>query len=185
MSRNYKFHDSEAVYFVSFAVINWVNIFTIHENIEILLQGLRYSQEAKGLEIYAWCIMPNHIHLVFRSVNGKNPGKILGEFKSYTNRRIIEALKNSSESTSISHLAIFSQAAKKSSNVKGYQLWVHNNHPIELSNNYITRQKIEYTHQNPVKAGLVAFPEDYPYSSARDYAGLVGLIEGVIVVRNY
>ncbi|MDD3079474.1 MAG: hypothetical protein PHH37_10275 [Paludibacter sp.] len=74
-------------------------------------------------------------------------------------------------------------AAKKSSNVKHYQLWQHNNHPIELWSNKVIDEKIDYIHQNPVEEGLVFKAEEYMYSSAIDYAGETGLLKHVIVVK--
>ena len=74
-------------------------------------------------------------------------------------------------------LAMFKRAGLKSSNVKEFQLWQHNNHPIELWSNYFIEQKLNYIHQNPVKSGYVDKAEHWKYSSARSYAGQVGLLE--------
>jgi hypothetical protein len=66
--------------------------------------------------------------------------------------------------------------------VKEYQFWQHDNKPIELWSNKVFDEKINYIHNNPVEAGLVSYPEDYVYSSARAYRGDKGILEGVIVV---
>ncbi|MGZ6251429.1 MAG: REP-associated tyrosine transposase, partial [Candidatus Chromulinivorax sp.] len=63
------------------------------------------------------------------------------------------------------------------SNNINFQLWQQHNNPVELSSKQIAWQKLEYIHQNPVKAGIVEKPEDYLYSSARNYYGLKGLID--------
>ena len=76
----------------------------------------------------------------------------------------------------------FKNAAQNSSNVSQYQFWRHDNRPIELWSNHVIDEKIEYVHQNPVKAGMVDYTEDYLYSSAKDYAGEKGLLENVVVV---
>ena len=55
MSRNYKFHNPQGVYFVNFAVVEWIDVFTRNEYKDILLESLRYCQQEKGMEIYAWC----------------------------------------------------------------------------------------------------------------------------------
>ena len=70
----------------------------------------------------------------------------------------------------------------KSSNVNQYQFWRHDNKPIELWSNKVIEEEINYVYYNPVEEGLVYFPQDYIYSSTRDYAGEKGLIDGVIVV---
>ena len=74
-------------------------------------------------------------------------------------------------------LAIFKRAGEYNNNNKYFQFWQQNNKPIELFSNPVIDQKLEYLHQNPVKAGIVDFAEDYRYSSARNYVQKPGLIE--------
>lgn len=183
MSRNYKFNNSEGVYFVSFAVVEWLDVFTRSEYKDILIDSLHYCQQNKGMEVFAWCIMTNHVHLVFRSANGQKPELLLGDFKRFTSKAIIEAIKsNCRESRKEWLLDQFLKAGTKSSNVEKYQFWRHDNRPIELWSNKVIDEKINYIHNNPVEEGLVSFPEDYLYSSARDYRGDKGILKGVIVV---
>jgi REP element-mobilizing transposase RayT len=136
------------------------------------------------MEIFAWCIMTNHVHLVFRSVEGQNPELLLGDFKYFTSQNIVKSIKeNPRESRKEYLLEIFKKAAENSSNVKHYQFWRHDNKPIELWSNKVIDEKINYVHQNPVEAGLVFRAEDYRYSSAVDYSGEKGMLDNVIVVR--
>lgn len=86
MSRNYKFHNPEGLYFISFAVVGWLDVFTRNEYKDLFLENLEFCQKNKGLEIHAWCIMTNHVHLVFRSINGQNPELLLGDLKRFTSR---------------------------------------------------------------------------------------------------
>ena len=184
MSRNYKFHNPEAAYFVSFAVVEWLDVFTRNEYKNILIDCLKYCQKNKGMEIYAWCIMTNHVHLVFRSTGERKPQDLLGDFKRFTSKAVVEAIKsNPRESRKTNLLQQFRLAGEKASNVRTYQFWRHDNHPIELWSNKVIYQKINYVHNNPVDAGLVFRPENYIYSSALDYSGEKGLIDGVVVVR--
>jgi REP element-mobilizing transposase RayT len=81
MSRNYKFHHPEGLYFVSFAVVDWLDVFTRNDYKNILVDSLGFCQKNKGLEIISWCIMTNHVHLIFRSVTGESPAMMLGDFK--------------------------------------------------------------------------------------------------------
>jgi REP element-mobilizing transposase RayT len=186
MSRNYKFHNAEGLYFVSFAVVYWLDVFTRNEYKNLLLESLTFCQKNKGMEIHAWCIMTSHMHLVFRSINGERPELILGDFKRFTSKAIVKAIKdNIRESRKEFLLSEFKKAAGKSSNVKNYQFWRHDNKPIELWSNKVIKEKIDYIHQNPVDAGLVYKAEDYVYSSALDYVGEQGLLEGLVVFRSY
>jgi len=59
MSRNYKFHNSEGIYFVSFAVVGWLDVFTRNEYKDLIIESLEFCQKSKGMEIHAWCIMIN------------------------------------------------------------------------------------------------------------------------------
>ena len=184
MSRNYKFHNPDGAYFISFAVIDWLDVFTRNEYKNIVLDSLAYCQENKGMEIYAWCIMTNHVHLIFRSINGQKPELLIGDFKRFTSKSIVKAIKeNTRESRREFLLNQFQKAADKSSNVKDYQFWRHDNKPIELWSNKVIFQKINYIHNNPVEEGLVYNPEDYVYSSARDYSGEKGILDNVVVVE--
>ena len=118
---------------MSIEVGGWVDVFIINEYKEILIKSLTYCQENKGMEIFAWCIMTSHVHLVFRSFNSEKPEMILGDFKRFTSKEIIKAIKeNPKESRKEILLKQFEVAGNKSSNVKNYQFWRHDNKPIEL-----------------------------------------------------
>ncbi|WP_423127960.1 transposase [Gaoshiqia sp. Z1-71] len=92
MSRNYKFHNPDGVYFVSFAVVNWLDVFAGKEYKSILIESLRYCQQKKGMEIFAWCIMSSHVHLVFRRACEQKPELLLGDFKRFTGKSIVKAI---------------------------------------------------------------------------------------------
>ena len=184
MSRNYKFHNPDGLYFVSFAVVGWLDVFTRNEYKDILVENLAYCQKNKGMEIIAWCIMTNHMHLVFRSIDDQHPSLILGDFKRFTSKAIVAAIQeNPKESRKELLLNQFQLAASKSSNVIGHQFWRHDNKPIELWSNKVIQEKVNYVHQNPVEAGLVYKPWEYIYSSAIDYAGGRGLLDGIVVFQ--
>lgn len=184
MSLNYKFHNPEGVYFVSFAVVEWLDVFTRNEYKDIVLESLSFCQKEKGMEIFAWCIMTNHVHLIFRDTKLNKPEQLLGDFKRFTSNKIVQAIKeNPRESWKEWLIEQFEKAASKSSNVKHHQFWRHDNHPIELWSNKVIAEKINYVHNNPVDEGLVFHAEDYVYSSARDYSGEKGLLDDVILAR--
>ncbi|MDO9254936.1 MAG: hypothetical protein Q7U54_05420 [Bacteroidales bacterium] len=122
--------------------------------------------------------------MVFRSAGDYKPEDLLGDFKRYTSRKIVQAIiENPKESRKEWLLEQFKTAAEQSSNVNKYQFWRHDNKPIELWSNKVIAEKINYIHYNPVEEGLVFRPEDYVYSSARDYSGEKGLLNDVIVLN--
>ncbi len=173
MSGKYKIRDQQKLHFVSFAVVYRIDVFTRREYKDILIESLRYSQTNKGLELYAYCIMSNHVHLIL-GTNGKNKIQdILRDIKKFTAVKIIKAINlHPFESRKVWMLRMFEKAGKANSNNKKYQFWRQDNHPIELSSNSLVEQKLEYIHENPVKAGIVLSGEEYLYSSAKNYAGL-------------
>lgn len=184
MSCNYKFNNPEGVYFISFAVVDWLDVFTRNEYKNIIIESLHYCQKEKGMEIYAWCIMSSHLHLVFKSSKKLKPELLIGDFKRFTSKAIVKAVnENPQESRKKFLLDKFREAGSKKSNVNQFQFWMHDNHPIELLSNKVIKEKIEYIHKNPVEAGIVFKAEDYMYSSAVDYSGEKGLLDNLIVVR--
>lgn len=85
MSRNYKFHNKEGLYFVSFAVVYWIDVFVRELYSDKIIESLKFCQKEKGMEIYAWCIMPSHIHLVFKAKNN-NPSDLIRDLKRHTSK---------------------------------------------------------------------------------------------------
>jgi len=65
-------------------------------NKNIVLDSLRYCQKEKAMEIFAWCIMTNHVHLVFRSIKGQNPELLIGDFKIFTSKSIVKSIQENS-----------------------------------------------------------------------------------------
>jgi REP element-mobilizing transposase RayT len=180
MSRNYKFKNPEGLYFVSFATVFWVDVFVRLHYFDCLVRNLNYCVDNKGMEIYAWCIMPSHVHLVFRSTIQK-PEDLIRDFKSLTSKQMIALIKdNNQESRREWLLNSFKKAGLVNSNNTSNQFWQQHNKPIELWSAAVIDQKIDYTHNNPVVAGFVENDYDYLHSSARDYAGIKGLVKVII-----
>ncbi|PKP21563.1 MAG: transposase [Bacteroidetes bacterium HGW-Bacteroidetes-21] len=136
-------------------------------------------QYQKGflLPIYSWVIMTNHVHMIISSRKEELPN-IMRDMKSFTSTHIKKAITgNSKESRKQWMLAMMVKAGTKNSNNNEFQLWQQHNHPLILDTNRAIDNTIDYIHNNPVVAGFVENPEDYLYSSARDYAGRKGLID--------
>lgn len=175
MSRKYKFHNPEGVYFVSFAVQGWTDVFTRNEYKNILVENLKYCQENKSLEIFAWCIMTNHVHLILRAGGEILLQDILRDYKKFTSKAIIKAIEENFQESRKEWLL---QQFKTD---EGIRFWRGDNKPVELWSNKVIDQKIDYIHNNPVEEGLVFRPEDYVYSSAADYAGEKGLLDVIVI----
>lgn len=170
MSRNYKFHDETKCYFVTMTVIHWIDVFSRKEYRDILFESLKFCKKEKGLLVHAYVVMSNHIHLIISSDGQCKLEAIVRDFKKYTSRTILKAIKEEvTESRKNWMLWMFERAGERNNNNSNYQFWQQHNQPIVLNNHKLTVQKIEYIHQNPVRNGLVLEASNYLYSSARNY----------------
>ncbi len=177
MSRNYKFHNPSGVYFVSFATVYWIDVFTRQAYFKLLAESVAYCRKEKGMELFAYCFMPSHVHLIFRSRNN-DPSGLLRDIKKHTSKEVLKAIKeNPQESRREWLLEMFERAGMKKGNVGKYQFWQHHNKPIELWSPAVIKQKLGYVHKNPVISGLVVNPEDWKYSSARNFNGDTTILE--------
>ena len=165
----YKIIDQGGMYYVSFAVVAWVDVFTRRDYRDIVIESLQHCQQEKGLVIYGWCIMSNHAHLII-SAKENNVSDVLGGFKKFTSKQITKAIiEHPGESRKEWMLRIFKEAGDKNSRNVNYQFWQQDNQPKIIYTPEFAAQKLEYIHNNPVEAGLVEKAEEYIYSSARDY----------------
>lgn len=176
MTHGYIIHDQGAMYFLTFQVIDWVDIFTRPVYKDIITESFFFCRKNKGLLIFGYVIMTNHIHLIARARN-QNLSEVVRDFKKFTSAKLVEAIKREEESRREWMLSRFQNAAATNARSKNYQLWTHENHAMELRSPEFVRQKINYIHENPVRAGWVEKQEDYLYSSARNYAGLPYVLE--------
>jgi REP element-mobilizing transposase RayT len=178
---SYRIKLANALYFLTCTTVNWIDVFTRKKYADIIVDSLDFCQKEKGLELISWCIMSNHIHLVARAKKGFHLANIIRVMKKYTAKQIVKAIKESPESRKSWLIAEILKAGKLNSKKQTHQLWRNDNHPIELFKPATIQQKIKYIHFNPVKAGIVYFPEHYRLSSAKDYSGNKGLLDVVII----
>ena len=178
MSRKYKFTDNEELYFVSFAVIGWIDLFIRNEYKEVLLRSTQYCQQNKDLDVYAYCIMPSHVHMIIGS-RGNLMSNIMRDLKRHTSEALRKTIQqNPRESRKEWMLQMMEDAGKENSNNSRFQLWQQDNHPIGLSTEKIMHQKLDYLHNNPVESGFVEKAEDWLYSSAKQYyTGQKGMLD--------
>ena len=106
MSRKYKFHDNDKLYFISFATVYWIDFFVREEYMEIVIESCKHCQEKKGLEIYGWCIMPSHIHMIIGS-NKNKLEDIVRDMKKHTSLKFKTTIKNNIHGSRITAREIF------------------------------------------------------------------------------
>lgn len=173
--RGYRIKDQEAYHFLTFQIVGWIDVFTRKIYRDIVVDSFNFCNQSKGLKIYGWVIMSNHVHCILRSPEGRLSDTIR-DLKRHTSKYMLESVDMAIESRRDWMLHQFKYFASRHSRNEKYQLWTHNNHPIQLSSNMF-EQRLDYIHNNPVKSGIVESPEEYLYSSARNYCGLKGLVE--------
>ena len=165
------------IYFLTMTVVDWVDVFTRPAYRHIIVDALRYCQQHKHLELYAWCLMSNHLHLIAASPPEKHLSDILRDFKRYTSKAITTAIQRDPESRRQWMLHRFAYNARIDAKSETYKFWQEGNEAKELMSADFTMQKLHYLHQNPVRAELVTEPEHYLYSSASNYAEQGGLLD--------
>ncbi len=99
-----------------------------------------------------------------------------GDFKNYTSKKFLAVVNDGIESRSEWMKMVFEYHGKFK-NKQTNQLWTHENHAELIYSQKFIEQKVDYIHDNPVRARIVGKPEDYLYSSARNYAGLEYVLE--------
>lgn len=172
MSTKYKATDSDKDYFVTITTVYWIDIFTRLNHKNTIINALKYCQEKKGLDIYAFVLMPSHLHMICRSKVGFDLSAILRDFKKFTSKKIIQNIKDEPESRREWLLELFSRACEHLKREQDFKVWQDGYHAEDLTSNKFIYQKLNYIHNNPVKEKTVEKPEEYWFSSARNYAGL-------------
>jgi len=162
----------EGVFFLTFTVVGWIDVFTRECYCDILTQNLIFCQQHKNLDIFAFVIMPNHFHIIAR----RNDGLLsdwIRDYKSYTAKKLLELVEtNQHESRKEWMIYMFRYFAKASKQNKEFMFWQKTSHPTEIFTANAMQQKIEYIHNNPLRAGIVTNAAFYKYSSLNPDNGI-------------
>ncbi len=154
-----------SLYYLTSVTRNRLPVFKTDELKSVTANALDEARRSSGVSIFAYVIMPDHMHLITdgtKSVSDTNR-----YFNGITARRVIDHLKENNHSQSLEKLKVASKKPREHS----YSLWDHHPNAFSINNEKTMMQKVNYIHQNPVRAGLVEQPEDYRYSSARIWNG--------------
>ncbi len=169
-------------YFLTLTVEGWIDVFSRPRYRHIIVDALIYCQQEKGLIVYGWCLMSNHLHMIAGAEEGYHLSDTLRDFKKFTAKNIVAAILETGESRREWMIASFSVAAEKSAKHKNYKFWKAGNAPKVIYSLSFFKQKLTYIHQNPVKAQIVTETHHYVYSSAANYSGMSGLIPVEVVL---
>jgi len=159
-------------YFLTLTVVGWIDVFSRKNHKDAIISSLRFCIENKGLNVYCFCLMTNHLHLIVNCNEPYQLNDVIRDFKKFSSKKILAQIQNEAESRREWMLDEFSNAAKESSKHKNFKFWQVGNHAIELFSEKFTWEKINYIHQNPVEEGFVTNDFEWKYSSASNYQGM-------------
>ena len=178
MSKTDKSHEHQYIsHFITLNVVDWVDIFIRPVYKQIIVHSLNHFIATKGLNVYAWCLMSNHLHLI-ANAEGHSLPEIEKEFKNFTAQKILEDISVEPPKRLEWMMARFESFSNLLGLNKKFQIWQTCTSPvyINLLKSSQLIEQIEFIHHNPVRDRVVTTAEDYLYSSARDYAGMKGLV---------
>ena len=178
MSTKYKVHNPVGSYFMTLTIVGWIDLFSRQVYRDILLESLRYCQQHKGLLLYAYVVMTNHVHLIAAVQEGHDLVETIRSLKKHTAKQMLEAIEREQESRREWLLYLLGYFGKQVRQV--HQVWQHDNHPIELWSEAVIQQKLDYLHWNPVRAHFVEAPEHWVYSSASNYLYGKGILKVIV-----
>ena len=176
MTTGYKIDAPSFPYFLTFQVVDWVDIFSRKVYRDIVLDSLDYSRKHKGLQVWAYVIMTNHVHAILSARNGDLPN-LIRDFKRFTATKIIKMIPLVHESRMDWMLKRFEFKARSNVRSSQHQFWTHENHAEVIYTQDFFLQKLTYIHLNPVRAGWVDKPEEWLCSSLRNYLGMPAVLE--------
>lgn len=112
MSTKYKATSTDECYFITITTVGWVDVFTRLNQKYIITEALTHCQKFKGLEVYAYCLMPSHLHILCKAVNGFILSDVIRDFKKFTSKKIIQTIIEEPESRREWLLAYFNKACE-------------------------------------------------------------------------
>lgn len=143
---------NDVMHFVTMTVRNWHKVFNEKEW-KILADSLDYCQKNKGLKIYAYVLMFNHMHMI---IQAPDVSGTIRDFKSHTAKKLLKDIKENNPE-------LLKHFLRKNDE---YEFWKRGNYPEIIETDWFLNQKIDYIHYNPVEKGYVKYPEEWKWSSA-------------------
>ena len=148
-------------HFFSATILEWKHLLKPDKYKDIITSSLEFMVAEKRLAVHGFVIMSNHIHLIWQIKKGHKKENVQRDFLKYTAQQIKADLR-------FNHPKVLPLFKVKAAD-RNFQIWERNALSIDLYSERVLIQKLNYTHYNPVKAGLVKNCSDYRYSSALYY----------------
>ncbi len=175
MKEGYIIRDQAKAHFITMTVVDWIDVFSRKIYRDIVVDSLNYCIKNKGMILYGYVIMSNHLHMIIQSEDEKL-SELIRDFKKFTAKTILDKIQAENESRKEWMLERFKKATETHQRNKNYQFWQLNNHPEEVYSERFLWSKLDYIHLNPIRAGIVEKASHYMYSSAQNYIDGNGLV---------
>ena len=167
----YRIFEHEPPYFLTCTIVGWLAVFTRPDAVQIIFDSWRFLSKEKGFRIFGYVVLENHLHLI---ASAPDLAGAMKSFKMYTARQIVDLTERHGAKVLLKQLRALKLRHKTASE---YQVWEEGSKPKQITGDEMMLQKLEYMHNNPVKRGYVDDPVHWRYTSARNYAGMQGLLE--------
>jgi putative transposase len=154
-------YPSEWPQFYTATILNWQHLLKDDKYKNIIVESLQFCVKESKVKLYAFVIMSNHIHFVWQQIPPTTKVKLQHSFMTFTAQKIKADLQK--------HNPTLLESLRVNVKDRKYQIWERNPLTVDLFTPHVFYQKIEYIHNNPVRAGICTNQEDYFYSSANFY----------------
>jgi putative transposase len=181
MSDKYKIFEGDEVYFVTFTIAEWIKVLEKDDYKDLIINTIKFYQKNKGLVVYGYCIMPNHVHMIVQAVSNFTISEILRDVKKFTARAIVKKLEDEKPAGYLNILSKFAEAGTPLKRITSYKVWQDGNHAKLIYSNKFLMEKLSYLHNNPIEYGLCSVSWEYEYSSAANYMDKYSMLEVVLL----
>jgi putative transposase len=171
MRSRFKIVELESPHFITCTIVGWLPVFARPRYLDIITAALTFCRQQKGLRLHAYVVLDNHLHLM---VSSYDLSQVIRDFKRHTVKEILAVARQEDKQWILKQFEFFKSVHKGNSQ---HQVWQEGFHPQAITTEDMLRQKLNYIHYNPVRIGLVDHPEDWRYSSARNYFGQERVLE--------
>jgi putative transposase len=168
----------DACYFLTLNVVDRIDVFVRPAYKQVIADALNHFVETQGVTLYAWCLLSGHLHLMVRMREGLGPAYFERDFKKYTTPEILKAIEMEMDLRRDWMMPRFEDFSKSLKRIEKFSLWQNCSSPLHIDSgeSELLLDRIDHIHENPVRERIVELPEAYLFSSARDYAGMKGLV---------
>lgn len=162
----YRILEGVYIYFVTFAIVEWLPVFIEESTCKNITDSLNFCIQNKSLRVNAYVVMSNHLHAVVfdGDFDSERLKHTLDDFRKFTGRQLADYCD--------AHCSlVFGEAFRRAAGEdRQRRVWQPTQHPEGIVSEQFWQQKVNYIHENPVRKGLVTRPEDWRFFSAKFWA---------------